>query len=103
MEGKAVALKLKGQLEQAVTHAEWAAKFVGPLTAPVSGTIRGHNSEVLARPDLVNQDPMAHWLVEIELAEGEEELTLLLRDPELVRAWFEIEIQRFQEKGMIAE
>lgn len=30
LEGKAVALKLKGQLAAAVTHAEWAAKFVGP-------------------------------------------------------------------------
>lgn len=30
LEGKSVALKLKGQLEEALTHAQWTAKFVGP-------------------------------------------------------------------------
>lgn len=30
LEGKHVALKLKGQFEQALAHAEWAAEFVGP-------------------------------------------------------------------------
>ncbi len=80
-----------------------AAKFVGPLTAPVSGTIRSHNADVLARPDLVNQDPLASWLVEIELAEPEAELALLLHEPERLRAWFAGEVRRFKEKGMIAE
>lgn len=80
-----------------------AAKFVGPLTAPVSGTIRSHNADVLTRPSLVNHDPMASWLVEIELAKPEEELTLLLHEPERVRGWFAREVRRFKEKGMIAE
>ena len=30
IEGKNVALKLKGQFEEALRHAEWAAEFVGP-------------------------------------------------------------------------
>jgi tetratricopeptide (TPR) repeat protein len=30
IEGKSVALKLKGQFEEAMKHAEWAAEFVGP-------------------------------------------------------------------------
>lgn len=30
LEGKHVALKLKGQFEKALAHAEWAAEFVGP-------------------------------------------------------------------------
>lgn len=30
IEGKTVALKLKGQFDKAIDHAEWAAKFVGP-------------------------------------------------------------------------
>lgn len=30
IEGKMVALKLKGQFDKAIEHAEWAAKFVGP-------------------------------------------------------------------------
>jgi tetratricopeptide (TPR) repeat protein len=30
LEGKNVALKLKGQFDEALRHAEWAARFVGP-------------------------------------------------------------------------
>jgi tetratricopeptide (TPR) repeat protein len=30
LEGKSVALKLKGQFDEALKHAEWAAQFVGP-------------------------------------------------------------------------
>lgn len=30
IEGKMIALKLKGQFDKAIEHAEWAAKFVGP-------------------------------------------------------------------------
>ncbi len=80
-----------------------AAKFVGPLIAPISGVIKAHNGDVLANPGLVNRDPLAHWLVEIEAERPDDELGLLLRDPEAVRAWFEGEIERFQHKGMIAE
>ncbi len=80
-----------------------AAKFVGPLLAPISGTIRAHNDAVLANPGLVNQDPLAHWLVALAPESAGEELPLLLHEPELVRAWFRGEIERFREKGAIAE
>ena len=80
-----------------------AAKFVGPLTAPVSGTIAAHNPAVLANPGLINRDPLEHWLVEIEGEGPEEELARLLRDPAAVRDWFEREIERFRQQGTIAE
>ncbi len=80
-----------------------AAKFVGPLIAPLSGRVRAHNQAVIARPGLVNQDPQAHWLIEIEPDRLEDELPLLLHDPGDVRAWFEGEIERFKERGMVAE
>lgn len=80
-----------------------AAKFVGPLTAPISGTIRAHNPEVLARPGLVNDDPLSHWLVEVDPERPGEELPLLLRDAEAVRAWFHREVERFRQQGMVAE
>jgi len=80
-----------------------AAKFVGPLIAPLSGTIRGHNEAVLMRPGLVNQDPLAHWLIELEPSDSEGELTLLLhRQPE-VRAWFAREVERFKSQGAVAQ
>ncbi len=79
-----------------------AAKFVGPLIAPLSGRIRAHNQEVLARPGLLNQDPLGSWLIEIEPDRIEDELQLLLHEPEEIRAWFESEIERFQQQGMVA-
>ena len=80
-----------------------AAKFVGPLIAPLSGTIRAHNEAVIARPGLLNQDPLTHWLIEIEPDRVEDELPSLLHDAEDVRAWFEREVERFQRQGMVAE
>ncbi len=79
-----------------------AAKFVGPLIAPLSGTIRTHNEAVIARPGLLNQDPMTHWLIEFEPDRIEDELPSLLHDSEDVRVWFEHEVERFKQEGMVA-
>ena len=80
-----------------------AAKFVGPLVAPLSGTIRAHNPDVLAHPGRINDDPLAHWLIEIEPARAEEELPLLLHDRDRVRAWFAHEIEHFKHQGAGAQ
>ncbi len=79
-----------------------AAKFVGPLIAPLSGTITGHNQAVVARPGLLNLDPQTHWLIEVEPERLDDELPLLLHDPKDVHAWFEREIERFKQEGMVA-
>lgn len=79
-----------------------AAKFVGPLIAPVSGRLCTHNEAVLADPARVNRDPLGSWLVEIEPDRAEEELALLLHGPERLRSWFEAEIERFRDEGMLA-
>lgn len=80
-----------------------AAKFVGPLLAPITGTLRRHNDAVIENPGLVNRDPLAHWLVEIEPEQPDEELPLLLHDPQAVVAWFRREVERFRTQGMVAE
>lgn len=80
-----------------------AAKFVGPLIAPVSGRITAHNEAVLAHPGLVNQDPLQNWLIRLELADADRELPLLLHGQERVTAWFDAEWKRFKQRGMIAE
>lgn len=80
-----------------------AAKFVGPLLAPVTGTVVAHNADVLANPALLNRDPLRHWLVEIDLADPEGELGLLLHGRRAVEGWFADEMRRFKERGMIAE
>lgn len=80
-----------------------AAKFVGPLVAPVAGTIAAHNPAVIANPALLNADPMVHWLVEIDLDADLDDASGLLSGEEAVRDWFATEIERFKQKGMIAE
>lgn len=80
-----------------------AAKFVGPLVAPISGTIAAHNDDALADPSLVERDPFgAGWLVELAPSALEEELGFLLRgDP--VRPWFEGKLADYRLRGVIAE
>ena len=80
-----------------------AAKFVGPLIAPVSGTLVACNDAVIGNPSLLNQDPIENWLVELELTDMEADLALLLHGKDRVTAWIESEIERFKEQGMIAE
>ena len=55
-----------------------AAKFVGPLLAPVSGRIIEVNEAVLRSPALITQSPLESWLDELELEKAEEELPRLL-------------------------
>lgn len=78
-----------------------AAKFVGPLIAPVSGVIRAHNDLALARPGTINSDPYGAWLVEIELADPAELAVLLSGEVDVV-LWFAEERKRFEQKGMLA-
>jgi len=78
-----------------------AAKFVGPLNAPVAGVIAGHNAAVLGDPGILNEDPMAHWLVEMEVAGGQ--LPGLLHGEVDVAGWFAAEVERYRAQGVIAE
>jgi hypothetical protein len=51
----------------------------------------------------VNQAPLEHWLIRLELTDAARELPLLIHGRERVSAWFESEQKRFKQKGMIAE
>jgi glycine cleavage system H protein len=85
-----------GQLE--------AAKFVGPLVSPVSGTVLAVNDAVLADPGLAERDPFgAGWLIEAELSDPQGELPSLLSDPEKITQWFAAKVEDYRLKGVIAE
>jgi tetratricopeptide (TPR) repeat protein len=69
IEGKNVALELKGQFDEALKHAEWAAKFVGPSAkqyvflaeeleerGDVDGAMLRYRQAVAVEPD----NPKAH-------------------------------------------
>jgi glycine cleavage system H protein len=80
-----------------------AAKFVGPLTAPLSGLVVAANAEVLGDPDLVLHEPYDRgWLVEIDPTEFDNEVGLLVCG-DLIPAWYARAIADHREKGLVAE
>tara|TARA_Y100000588_G_C14129170_1_gene870792 strand:+ start:942 stop:1313 length:372 start_codon:yes stop_codon:yes gene_type:complete len=54
-----------------------SVKAVSDLYCPVSGVVIGVNESVVDAPDLVNKDPEAAWLIEIELNDSNEMSSLL--------------------------
>ncbi len=77
-----------------------AAKFVGPLTAPVTGVIAAVNGEVLADPEAVLLDPYGRgWLAEFRIVGAVPGLV----DGEEARSWFAREVAAYREKGLVAE
>jgi len=79
-----------------------AAKFVGPLIAPVSGAVSACNELVLADPGVLNVDPARHWLVAVGPLDVAE-LDGMLRGEAEVAPWFAAEVERFRTQGAIAE
>ena len=85
-----------GQLE--------AAKFVGPLVSPVSGTVLAANEAITADPGIAERDPFgAGWLIEAELSSAAGELPALLSDPDEITRWFTAKIENYRREGVIAE
>jgi glycine cleavage system H protein len=77
-----------------------AAKFVGPLIAPVSGVVAAVNGEALANPELVLREPYDDgWLAEFAEAGS----TPGLLTGEDARTWFAAEVADYREKGLLAE
>lgn len=79
-----------------------AAKFVGPLLTPVSGTLEAYNDDVLANPALLNADPQGQWMVEIAPDALDRERALLLCDEDEIREWFLNERKKLEQEGMLA-
>lgn len=79
-----------------------AAKFVGPLAAPVAGTVAAANDQALTAPSAINLDPLGVWLVELEGVDPAD-LDRLLRDEERIASWFEAAVERFRREGAISE
>ena len=80
-----------------------AAKFVGPLTSPLSGTVTATNDAVVADPALVERDPYgAGWLVELTVADAGE-LRDLVSGADVISVWFAAEVEDYRMKGVLAE
>ena len=80
-----------------------AAKFVGPLTSPLSGTVAATNDAVVADPSLVERDPYGEgWLIELALTEPGE-LGEMISGADAIPAWFGAEVADYRLKGVLAE
>lgn len=80
-----------------------AAKFVGPLTSPVSGVLTACNDAVLANPGLPEIDPYDQgWLVELAPSALDQELPVLVTGADIV-PWFTQRLADYRLKGVIAQ
>jgi glycine cleavage system H protein len=80
-----------------------AAKFVGPLVSPLSGTVAAANEAVVADPALVEREPYSGgWLLELDVADPAE-LGELVSGGDEIRVWFEAEVEDYRLKGVLAE
>lgn len=80
-----------------------AGKYVGPLRAPVSGTLAEINPRVMQQPALVNSDPYGEgWLVVIQPDDWETALTGLVHGP-AVQAWLEDSVREYRQRGLLGE
>ncbi|GBD30431.1 Glycine cleavage system H protein [bacterium HR32] len=81
-----------------------AAKFVGPLVAPVSGRVVAHNPLAVGDPAQVEQDPFgAGWLVELEVTAFPAERAYLLEGAERIVPWFRGRVEAYRRQGVLAE
>jgi glycine cleavage system H protein len=81
-----------------------AEKHVGQLKMPLSGKITAVNEKVLENPRLLNTEPYGKgWLVEIEMSDFENEKEDLLHGEAKITAWFESEINKYEDKGWLAK
>jgi glycine cleavage system H protein len=57
-----------------------SVKAVSELYSPVSGVVTAVNSDLAEKPERVNSDPHASWMIEIKLADPAEVGTLMGAD-----------------------
>ncbi|MEM2146914.1 MAG: glycine cleavage system protein H [Candidatus Jordarchaeaceae archaeon] len=68
-------------------------KWVGPLKAPISGTILEVNPELKKKPTIINEDPYGKgWLILVQPSNLESELSKLITGA-AVKNWIEKEIK----------
>ncbi len=80
-----------------------AEKYVGPLVAPLSGTVVGVNADAVASPSLVQSDPYgAGWMVELSASDLEGERSGLVSGDEIVTR-FAQKVTECRLEGVLAE
>lgn len=79
-----------------------AAKFVGPLAAPVGGCLVAVNEAVLRAPGAVGVDPFGAWLAELDGVPSRDLDELVSGEP-AIAAWFTQALARLRADGVVAQ
>jgi len=84
--GEVVYVELPDEGQKVTQHESFgvveSVKAVSDLIAPVSGTVIEVNTDIMADPGILNDDPMNEgWLVRVEM-DTEKELAVLMRAPD---------------------
>jgi glycine cleavage system H protein len=78
-----------------------AGKYVGPLRAPVAGTIVETNAKAAQSPALLNRDPYGDgWLALLEPEDLERDAAAFVVGP-AVEAWARADLAAFRSKGWL--
>jgi glycine cleavage system H protein len=81
-----------------------AGKYVGPLRAPVGGTILEFNQKALETPGIVNEDSYGEgWFVVLAPSDLEGDLADLVHGDQEVSDWLEKEIAYYKEQGLLTD
>jgi len=73
-----------------------SAKWVGKVSAPVSGKVIAVNSTLLDAPELVNKAPYTDgWFIKVQPTALTQDLTKLLHEPEKLKEWILGEIEKY--------
>lgn len=65
-----------------------SGKWVGAIPTPVAGEVVAVNTDVTAKPQLINEDPYgAGWLIRVRPANWEEDRAALVSGPEGIAAY----------------
>ncbi|MDA8374983.1 MAG: hypothetical protein M0Z91_12195 [Actinomycetota bacterium] len=77
-----------------------AEKFVGPVTAPVSGVVEAVNQEVVGNLARIYADPYAAWLLAIRMSDPSELEELVTGDA--LNESFARRLQAYRAQGVLA-
>ncbi len=76
-------------------------KYIGPLKAPVSGTIEEINETLYNDPELINKDPHGEgWMIILKPSNFQEDSKDLVHGDD-VKEWLKNEIADYRKKGML--